>query len=371
MMLGWGLVMAVLLIACGSDRSFDVARVGVNAPLTGPRSATGQDIVDGVRLAIEQWNRSGGVHGLHLELVARDETSTGAARRPATDPRIVLVLAEGAPLVPPDSRSVTAGDGPPATLLLGVPAAAERPAGTIALAPPASVIAEAAATAISTIAAGRGVMVISSGAPGDVAAARAFVRAAPARGIRIISELTLAAEETNFVRAAEQVRGASPAFVYVVGRGLDAGSLWSELRPRDSRTALVLAPGVFDDAFLRTARGFLEGVSTLELTPYLTDAPSAERFIASFTARYGRAPTIPAARAYDGATLGLRALAATTDGRRPARAEVRRALDRESRLDGVLGPVTFADGVLIAGPLTHYRLNRDGAAVRVPATTGR
>ncbi len=162
------------------------------------------------------------------------------------------------------------------------------------------------------------------------------------------------------MRLAQTVRAPTPQLVYVVGEGVDAGSLWAELRLRDARARLVLAPGVLDEGFYRTAGGFFDGVSALELTPQPAESERARDFAARFSARYGRTPTALAGRAYDAALLGLSAVRAATTGAMPTRPTVRAALAAITHYQGVMRTYELVNGAPARWPLAMYRLARDG-----------
>lgn len=79
--LGWGLLAAVLA-GCGPKPPLQVGFIG---GLTGPNADNGQAGLNGVTLAVEQFNRAGGVNGQLVELIARDdaqnrEVATRSAR---------------------------------------------------------------------------------------------------------------------------------------------------------------------------------------------------------------------------------------------------------------------------------------------------
>ena len=51
----------------------DPIKIGVDGPFTGGSSSMGVSMRDGVRLAVEEINQSGGVLGRKLQLVERDD----------------------------------------------------------------------------------------------------------------------------------------------------------------------------------------------------------------------------------------------------------------------------------------------------------
>src|SRR5438270_889120 len=94
-----------------------------------------------------------------------------------------------------------------------------------------------------------------------------------ADGRDVTDAVALAVDETNYIQAATLVRNAAVQIVYVIGHGYDAGSLWADLRTRDARVRLALAPGAYDEGFRRTAGGFFEGVIVVEPMVHPGDAP--------------------------------------------------------------------------------------------------
>jgi branched-chain amino acid transport system substrate-binding protein len=65
------LVLLLLVAACGTSAP-DHVRIGVVAPLSGPRAAIGQELVHGAELAVDQLNDRGGLLGDDVELVVTD-----------------------------------------------------------------------------------------------------------------------------------------------------------------------------------------------------------------------------------------------------------------------------------------------------------
>jgi branched-chain amino acid transport system substrate-binding protein len=354
------LSLLVLIAACAETpvRPFDIARIGVVAPLTGEFAFQGRDVVEATRLAVEEWNETGGVRGLHLELIPVDEAVS--PRRLLIDQRVLAVTGYPSPDAAKQAR-VTYGDAAnPVAVNLARGGSDTPPDGVVELAPVIDQVQEVAAAAVAFNFGPSSVTIVSSGTAEDIAAAQRFAAVAKERGLDIRGTITLAAIETNYAQAAMIVRSTAAQLVYITGHGFDAGALWAELRPRDSRIRLVVGPGAFDEGFRRTAGGFFEGVSAIDLMLRPADAPEAADFIRAYTARFGRAPTVLAARAYDGARLTLQAVADAAQEGRPNRAAVRSALSSITEFEGVLRTYPLANGVPSAWKLAIYRLDREG-----------
>ena len=71
--LALALTLLVALAACGTGAP-DHVRIGLVVPLSGPRAYFGQEVRNGVELAIEDLNDDGGLLGARVELVVRDDS---------------------------------------------------------------------------------------------------------------------------------------------------------------------------------------------------------------------------------------------------------------------------------------------------------
>ena len=66
-------IASAVLSAAGLAAAADPIKIGVSGPFTGGSSSMGVSMRDGVRLAVEEINKSGGVIGRQLQLVERDD----------------------------------------------------------------------------------------------------------------------------------------------------------------------------------------------------------------------------------------------------------------------------------------------------------
>jgi len=64
---------ASMLVAAGMAYAADTIKVGLSGPYTGGSSSMGVSMRDGVRLAVSEINKSGGVLGKQIQLVERDD----------------------------------------------------------------------------------------------------------------------------------------------------------------------------------------------------------------------------------------------------------------------------------------------------------
>ena len=71
----WMAAAAVSLLGVGAAFAADPVRIGLSGPFTGGSSAMGVSMRDGVKLAVDEINKAGGVLGRPIELVERDDTA--------------------------------------------------------------------------------------------------------------------------------------------------------------------------------------------------------------------------------------------------------------------------------------------------------
>ena len=69
------LLAAVLMMVCAVAQAQSI-RVGLSGPFSGGSSPMGESMRNGVRLAVDEINSSGGIHGSSIELVERDDMAS-------------------------------------------------------------------------------------------------------------------------------------------------------------------------------------------------------------------------------------------------------------------------------------------------------
>ena len=87
---------ALALVAATASASADVIKLGILAPLTGPAAADGQEMANGVKLAVEDLNKAGGVAGHTFEAVVADVGDASADKVATAAERLLGDQATGA-----------------------------------------------------------------------------------------------------------------------------------------------------------------------------------------------------------------------------------------------------------------------------------
>lgn len=85
------LLVSLVWIGCGNVWD---AKLAVVAPLTGPQAKVGQEVLNGVTLAAEEWNAAGGVRGKKIKVISADDQDN-----PTKAAEVATSIAKKAPLV--------------------------------------------------------------------------------------------------------------------------------------------------------------------------------------------------------------------------------------------------------------------------------
>ena len=91
-----GAVSALALAASTAFANADVIKLGILAPLTGPAAADGQEVANGVKLAVEDLNKAGGIAGHTFEAVVADVGDASADKVATAAERLLGDQATGA-----------------------------------------------------------------------------------------------------------------------------------------------------------------------------------------------------------------------------------------------------------------------------------
>src|SRR5713101_9569893 len=82
------------LVGTSPGQAQPVLKIAAGAPLTGPLAKQGQEVANAVKLAVEEWNKKGGVLGMKIEVLDADDQGTpqigqSAGEKVAADPAVM------------------------------------------------------------------------------------------------------------------------------------------------------------------------------------------------------------------------------------------------------------------------------------------
>jgi branched-chain amino acid transport system substrate-binding protein len=320
-------------------------RVGAFMSLTGDTGQYGLSALNGIRMAVEEANATGGVAGKLVDLVVRDtrsddEETRRVVRNLADEERVHALLGE---IV--SSRSLVAGEAAQAA---GVPMLTPSSTGAGVTARGDYVFrscytdpvqgAALAHFAVHTLGARRAAFLLDAGLPYSTELAR-FVREQFARrGGEVVLTAFYSSGAADFRSQLGEIRAARPDVIFVPGYYLEAGLLAQQAARLGIEAPLVGGDGWDSPRLYEIGGDALVGSYFSSHFSVDDPDPLVRRFVEDYRRFFNSAPDAFAATAYDAARVLLDACA-----RAPSleRAAVRDALAATRDFPGVTGLVTF------------------------------
>ncbi|RQR49999.1 branched-chain amino acid ABC transporter substrate-binding protein [Burkholderia sp. Bp9140] len=370
--LATGLSAIALSVACGAAYGQQVVKIGVSSPLTGQSAASGKDIENGVRLALEEANAQ------HIKLGGQEVRFELDAVDDQGDPRIGVQVAQklvddGVAAVVGYYNSGVALPSAPIFAKAGIPLidpAATNPAITRQglktvfriIATDAQNSGNAGKYAV-TVTKARRIAVMDDRTAFGQGAVEEFKKAVAAAGGKI--EL---AEYTNdkaveFNAQLTNVKAAQADLLYFGGLDVQGGLITKRMRQLGMRTQFVGSGGIADRIFINDAGPAAEGAMAWEYGRPIDSLPQGKAFIQKYKNRFGSDMLTYAPFAYDCAWVAINAMKQANSAQ-PA--DFLPAL-RNTHYEGITGKIAFdANGDLKNPTSTLYQVK---GGRWVPVTT--
>jgi branched-chain amino acid transport system substrate-binding protein len=323
-------------------------RLAIINPQTGDFSPLGKWEHKGVKLAVDEANRAGGVNGHRIELAVFDDQG---------DPQKAATLTEqvagaGYSAIFGSALSGNALAMVPVMDRLHIPAITSGQAPSLAaLKDPYLFLNSTTSTTFDETLAAYVVdklkltsiaLISNDGAYGKGERA-AFTAALASRGLAPVADQVVSVGQKDFTLALSVVRQREPRVLFIGAEELQSGLIAAQARSLGITAALIGAAPMGTDVFLNTA-GAEAAEGALFSTPYPTndENESTRAFAAAYESAYGEVPEFHAAKAYDGARIVIEALRSSGNATGLALAQS----IRTTRFRGLLGNFAFdASGV--------------------------
>jgi len=308
-----GLLIAVL--GCGRPGG-PVVKVGFIAPLTGDQASTGQAMLNGARLAVEQAMARGDIlPGHRLELVALDDQrsptqAVTAAKRLVADPDVVAVVGHlNSSCTMPASAIYHQ-----ARMLQVSPVSSNpqisrqgfdtfyRTCATDDLQGPA-----AALFAVGELGA-RKIFVIDDMTTYGRGLANEFAKKARALGVKLLGHEGITQGDKDFTPLLTKVKSLAPDLVYFAGMFPEGALLIKQRRDLGLQAHFLGGDGLFDPVLIELATP--EAAEGIHLTTIGSDVhriPTAQAFVKAYEDRYGPIGAY-SAYAYEATSIALWAI---------------------------------------------------------------
>lgn len=355
---GGAALLAVLLItACSAPGGKDAAAVNadsgpikiavVNAQ-SGQLSSLGAWELKGVKLAVEQWNKTGGINGRKIELGVFDDqgdptVGTNLARKVASDDYIAMLgtaesavtIAMAPTLQQAEIPNITSGQSPGLVAVKSPFLFLNGPTSTTYDETLAKYIVET--KGIKSVA-----MITNNGSYGKGENA-AFLKALSSRGVTPVADQVVTMDQKDFSAALTTIRQKNPKVIFIGAEEVQSGLIVKQARDLGITAPFAGAAPQGTPVFLDTA-GTANVEASIVSSPYLSNeiSDASRTFAAEYKAAYGEEAELHGAKAYDGAQILLTALKSSNVATGKALADA----IRSTKYSGLLGDFAFdATGV--------------------------
>ncbi|GAW32444.1 ABC transporter substrate-binding protein [Carboxydocella sp. JDF658] len=355
-----------LLAGCGSGSSNqptaksqdnsaaggDVIKVGANFELTGGIATFGNSSVNGIKLALEEFNQAGGVNGKKIELITADNKSdaaeaTNAMTKLVTQDKVVAVMG------PVASSNVLAAE-PVATqnqIPLVTPTATNP---KVTVDPATNKTRDwifrtcfidpfqgdvAARFSFNDLKAKKAAIYVDQSSDYSKGLAEAFKSGFTKLGGEIVSEEAFVAKDTDFKATLTKIKAKNPDVIYVPAYYEEVGKIIRQARELGLTQPIVGGDG-FDSPKLLEIAGKSALTNVFFTNHYTTmdTSPVVQEFVKKYKDKYGQEPDALAALAYDAAKVLFEAI--KTAGT-PDPVKIKDALAATKDFKGVTGTITL------------------------------
>lgn len=300
----------------GSDGAGDSGpiKIAVVNAQSGQLASLGDWEAKGAKLAVEEWNKKGGVDGRTVELTVFDDqgdptTGTNIARKLDNGNYVAMIgTAESAVTVAmapilrqAEIPNITSGQ---ATALVEV----KSP--FLFLNGPTSTTYDAtlADYLVKTKKFEKIAMISNNGSYGK-GEHDAFTAALKEAGITPVTDQVVTTDQKDFSAALSRIRQAKPEAIFIGSEEVEAGLIVKQARDLGITAPFAGAAPQGTPVFVDTA-GAANVENTIVSSPYLSNeiSEASRTFAAAYQAKYGKEAELHGAKAYDGTNIVLTAL---------------------------------------------------------------
>ena len=342
---------ALALAACSPPGSNNTPSGNENGPIkialvdaqSGQLSSLGAWELKGAKLAVNEWNKAGGINGRQIQLDVFDDqgdptTGTNVARKIVSEGYIAMLgTAESAVTIAMapilrDAKipNITSGQSP-GLVAVGSPFLfLNGPTSTTYDATLAKYLVET--KGLKNIA-----MITNNGAYGK-GEHDAFLKALSARNVTPVADQVVTADQKDFSAVLTGIRQKNPEVIFLGAEEVESGLIVKQARSLGITAPFAGGAPMGTPVFADTA-GLANIEGSIVSSPYLSNdvSEASRKFAAAYKAAYGEDAELHGAKAYDGAQILLTALKNSNIATGQALADAIRAVKHE----GLLGNFSY------------------------------
>ncbi|MBO2448600.1 ABC transporter substrate-binding protein [Actinomadura barringtoniae] len=340
-----------LSAACGAPGKSKDAGSGGSGPIkialvdaqSGQLSSLGKWEHKGVKLAIDEWNKAGGINGRTVKLDVFDDqgdptVGTNIARKIDSQNYIAMLgtaesavtIAMAPSLKQAEIPNIASGQSPGMVALKSPFLFLNGPTST-------TYDETLAKYVVDTKKLKKIAMISNNGAYGK-GEHDAFLKALTSRGIKPVADEVVTADQKDFSAQLTKIRQRSPEVVFLGAEEVESGLIVKQARDLGITAPFAGAAPQGTPVYRDTA-GVKNAEGTIVSSPYLSNdiSEASKKFAAAYKAAYGEEAELHGAKAYDGAQIMLTALKNSNVGTGQKLADAIRAV----KYQGLLGDFAY------------------------------
>ncbi len=367
-----GVLLAVLATACSAPGSSGSSGASKSGPIkvavvdaqSGQLSSLGKWEYKGAKLAVDEWNKAGGIEGRQVKLDVFDDqgdptVGTNLARKIASQGYVAMIgTAESAVTIAmaPVLRqaqipNITSGQSPGLV-------AVKSP--FLFLNGPTSTTYDETLTKYVVDRKGiKSIAVITNNGSFGKGEHDSFLKTLSSRDVKPVADKVVTTDQKDFSAVLTAIRQQQPKAIFLGAEEVESGLIVKQARDLGIK-ATFIGTAPHGTPVFRSTAGETNVEGTIVSSPYLSNDASdaARKFAAAYKAAYGEDAELHGAKAYDGTNILLTALKSSKVATGKDLADAIRA----TRYDGLLGTFAYDDtGVGISA--TSIGIIRDGQMV--------
>jgi len=342
---GTMLIAVFMLMSCTQQKNQSEIVIGAVAPTTGKYGEMGNDLLNAVRMAVEERNAQGGIDGKQIRLVIEDDKGSAkdavtVAQKLIGDKAILGIVGH--------MNSDTTLAASPVYSQAGVPLVMPVPTNPKITKQKFSNLfripitddkqGPACITFITEQLKGKKIAIIHNKEAYGSGIAEEAKKALEAKGLQAVFFEAVSADDKDFRPVITRLKGLTPDAVFFGGGYAEAALFIKQSHDQGLKVPFVMGDGCFDSQLMKIAGAAAEGCYVSNIAPTTAPTPKAQEFYQKFIAKNGKIVAF-APLGYVSANILLDAIAKSPE---KSRQGVLKVLQAPSyKYDSIFGEFSF------------------------------
>lgn len=319
--------------------------VGEYGSMTGSESAFGKSTDEGIKLAVEEINKAGGINGKQVEIVGPEDTESQQVKgeiavKRLVEKKVVAVLGEvasgismaGAPVCQKNNiPMISPSSTNPKVTEIG------NYVFRVCFIDPyqGEVIAKFAADSLHAKTAA---ILYDAGAPYSVGIRDFFTKAFTAKGGKVVAEKSYSKGDKDFTAPLTALKQANPDVIVSPGYYTEAGTICKQARDQGIQVPILGGDGWSNAEFHKYAGSTVGNCFFSDHASMEDKSPNIQKYVTSYQSKYGHPPDSLGALGYDSMMVLADAMKRAKSLNGP---DLRDAIAQTKDFDGVTGKITL------------------------------